>query len=146
MCGLIRRHLRALSLFPIFIQDDAFHLGAGLIVDRVGDVLILAILAAATRHGHARPGLSLDDLEAPDDKAVRERDARESLEFCVLSKRHSYFSDVDLHRHPSPQAHPGGNWFGNRYRISMACLVGFATEANRPLCAKRRATSTARSS
>src|SRR5262249_30721985 len=107
----------------ILLENDALHLGAGIIVDRVGDVLVFAVFAAPAGHRHERPRLALNDLEAPDDKAVVQRDAGEGLEFCVLSKRHSYFSD--LHRSPFPSGTSGaevgsGPLTGFRWPVSLA--------------------------
>src|SRR5262249_58834790 len=68
---------------------------AGLVVDRMGEILMLPIGPLAARHGHEQTGVTADDLETPDDEGVVEGDADESLQLVVVAQRNPDLGDFN---------------------------------------------------
>src|SRR5262245_896573 len=93
--ALIDRHHRVSEVLP------------GRVIDRVGEVLVLAVGTLAARHRDEESGIPMDDLEPTDHERVVERDADESLELVVVAERHADLSDLDHENSPPSNSKNG---------------------------------------
>src|SRR6185436_5781899 len=85
------------------------------VVDRVGEILVLAIGALAARHGDEQTGIAANDLEAPDDERVIEGDADERLQLVVVPQRNPDLGDLD---HETFTSAPSLRFELDRYRLT----------------------------
>src|SRR5512143_2232920 len=90
--GPIRRRKRFGSDFigdPLVLFHDLFfdH-GSSLVIDRMSDIFIAAVLSLFARHGNEVPGIASNDLEISDRKTVVQSDCYIGSEFFLIDWKH----------------------------------------------------------
>src|SRR5262249_46108731 len=78
-------HLRLGELALVLAHHLLGQVLARHVVDRVGEVLVLAVGPLAARHGDEQPRIPTDDLEPADHERVVQRDAHERLQLFVVA-------------------------------------------------------------
>src|SRR5262249_24119109 len=87
------RGLRQLPL--VFRHHLLRQVLTGGVVDRVSEVLVLAVRPLATGHRHKQSTVAADDLEPSNHERIIQRDAREGLELVVVPQRYTNLGDLD---------------------------------------------------
>src|SRR6185436_7634462 len=93
MGHVVRAGVRQLALE--LRHDPLRQVLAGGVVDRVGEILVLAIRPLAARHGDEQARVAVDDLESPDHERVVEGDTDERLQLVVVSQGDADLGDLD---------------------------------------------------
>src|SRR5689334_22164323 len=96
---------RRVRQFALVLGHDLFgQIAPGRIVDRVGEVLMLAVGPLAARHGHEQARVAIDDLQPTDHERIIERDTDERFQLLVVPKRDPDLGDLD--HEDLPRSHP----------------------------------------